>query len=1085
MKLRRIVSLIAVAALAAGLSSDGPAWAEGLPDGFGVNMPTRSKVTTNLSFAADVDDYVFEGYPGQKFTGTLKVSKQSAVAAGLILLRPDGTEVTIADGAKVKTANPVTVVEQQQDPLTGDIIDVNVQVSPVTKVQFTLDQTGTWKLRCDILNDFVPDQDSGEYTVSTKYSKLGKVKDSGAQADANDQLRYTVPASGGATLKFKLASKGANITFNGLFDPSGVLIDGVVENVNTKPGKKITGKNIVLPVTGSQGNYEFVFDVPGGIALQKSKFTASAKLAKSSAKRTGRLDKDEPIIGKDEKDRGINPTQGGPGTLVTLTVVNAFDEFDSNGVPVVFLGGLPLDDINITDQGATTLISGTVSAALPEGAFAVTAETSTGQVDVLQNAFERVPPPVVFDIDPRVGSESGGYQMTITGENFRAPVDGANQMGLLIDGAPVPVNFISQTETEVVFIAQARPAGLVQFGVRDTLTQLRDNLPLNSFEYLSAPGVGRITPKLMSVLGGDDIFVKGTNFEATDQVFMETATPGVFEEITLTQATFKNSTLHSITAPVRPKGTYEIYLVDDTLVRTSGTHTIDYFTFADFSSDLGLSVASGELYDGWSTALADFDNDDDLDLFIAKKGGASRETDSQVTLLENDGSGGFTDVTSLRVSQVSATDDWRGDSIAVADMNQDGWADITVATASTSVPGSSASHVRILVSERRNSTADVSDRVFRDKTSSLMAPPRPGSGSGDNWRALDMWVGDIDLGPTGPPEIVITGTTVFEEIDITCGNYCSSNVGGALYRFYWSASRQFIWDQTKRSGQGQFKFDPNFFPRKSGVLVPIGNPPPGVTIPSCNGGTPCRGTFTPFSGQKLEVADMNADGKPDVVVINKDVVTKDGVAISSTQVAINKFSPASGSALTDVTHLITAMGGTTRWDTVKIGRFGYPDANAFGTIVLTKSSGSLNPSMRLIRFVQPLDPDDTAEFEEITFQVLPFSGINDKFQASDIGVVDVDGDGDRDLILLANSAPGPGESAFRILRNNVVSNVVGVFQEDFDGLYDPLVAPANDAFDGSSLLIGDLDNDGASEFVITRAAAAGTDAQTRAITIDK
>ena len=54
-------------------------------------------------------------------------------------------------------------------------------------------------------------------------------------------------------------------------------------------------------------------------------------------------------------------------------------------------------------------------------------------------------------------------------------------------------------------------------------------LQVGSFQYLSSPGISRIVPGLMSVLGGDDIFVKGTFFEATDEVWMETTTPGVFE----------------------------------------------------------------------------------------------------------------------------------------------------------------------------------------------------------------------------------------------------------------------------------------------------------------------------------------------------------------------------------------------------------------------------------------------------------------------------------------------------------------------------------------------------------------------------
>ena len=59
-------------------------------------------------------------------------------------------------------------------------------------------------------------------------------------------------------------------------------------------------------------------------------------------------------------------------------------------------------------------------------------------------------------------------------------------------------------------------------------------------------------------------------------------------------------------------------------------------------------------------------------------------------------------------------------------------------------------------------------------------------------------------------------------------------------------------------------------------------------------------------------------------------------ATSSTQVALNVFDQNAGSLITDVTNDLKALGGVTTGQEIAIGRFGYPDGNSFGTIVVPR-----------------------------------------------------------------------------------------------------------------------------------------------------
>src|SRR5262249_28427745 len=143
------------------------------------------------------------------------------------------------------------------------------------------------------------------------------------------------------------------------------------------------------------------------------------------------------------------------------------------------------------------------------------------------------------------------------------------------------------------------------------------------------------------------------------------------------------------------------------------------------------------------------------------------------------------------------------------------------------------------------------------------------------------------------------------------------------------------------------KFDPNFFPRKSGPVVPQTGPG-GISIPPCSPhySRICKGSFTPFTGKRLAVGNLDTDGKPDIAVLSDQVIQRrdkpnDPLHVtSSLQVGINRFNPVEGSGITDVTGLIFNLGGSTQGDSVAIGQPGFPDGNSYGVIAFAKSASA-------------------------------------------------------------------------------------------------------------------------------------------------
>ena len=1126
--------------------------------GTGTYLATGSKVTTSIDTPFDdpnnpndddKDLFIFNGYAGQTVSITVAAPKSSRLIPFFEVFRPDQRTVSSADGAKVS-------------PKPGP----SLKPAKTAKLTYKLDQTGVWTIRVrggfpgrKVVDDpstplidegddpSTPDKieashleydygvnganrTSGQYTISVKYTTAPAAKTTKAVPGPDGVYRFRVPATGGAQLNGLLTFKGSAPTFDKVFDPTGADL-GILPTYAISKSKSVTLRSVPLPAASPAGSYTVTFRAPVGTPPSNVTFSGSAKVLKAEKPLKSKLSLAEPII------EAVNPAEGGPDINVILTCLDLADPAGSK-LPRVFLGRIEMvvREENISVQANRTFITFRTPASsveLPDGTYDVRVTSSTGQAATKVGAFTIVPPPVVTSLEPEAGSEAGGFLVTIKGSNFSTTpngmivryVDKSNTSRIV---SP-PVTFLPPlSSTELRYYQPTKTAfpglGHGEFFVRvENYVTHRSAQAPQTIRLADAAAISRVSPSLIPILGGETIYVKGANFRDTDHVFLEKTPnsaggPSDYEDITLLGATFVSDELHQFVAPPRVKGTYRLFVRDTVNAYDTPTRTFAFYQLSDFTASMGLTGTDG--YDAYTTALGDFNPaspkfaspGDREDLFLTRKGGDTIATTSQTRVFRNDGAGSFTDVTATVMPGVTADDDWRADKIVITDIDLDGYPDMVLATASDKVlSGTTKSHVRILLNEARGAGQPATERTFRDHTADLMAPLRKmnilysagGLNEVDDWRAKDMFVGDIDFSNKTPPEIVIVNDKVFENYYVSCTPYCASPYSaGYTYSFYWGGTRVFKWDQSARSGLGRYKYDANYFPRKSGITVPIFNAPPGVVVPTC---TPsqCRGKFTPFTGQRLAVGDFNYDpavpstAKPDFAILNNQPVTRNGATIPSLQVALNQVG--GGVNVTDVTDDLSgldASGGNFKADAVAIGHPGFK-GSAFGVIAIAKvdPTGLSSSALRFLRFKASTVPGDPGDFEEITNSILPATTANDRFQSSQIRFLDVDGDGDEDLVTLSRTAPGGNGPAIRIFRNNVAAppNLM-VYGESLKGLFTGVPAQsipglplaANGYYDGDSLAIGDLDGDKVDDYVITRSTTpAGVGPHTRAIKTDK
>lgn len=264
----------------------------------------------------------------------------------------------------------------------------------------------------------------------------------------------------------------------------------------------------------------------------------------------------------------LAPTSGPVtgGTPVSIWGANFTD-----GLVVTF-GDVEALDVNVVDEG---LLLCTTPVA-EEGIVDVAVTNPDGQMAMLEQAFEFLPEggpqPVLTEIYPPAGPETGGTLVTLTGENLDDP--GATLLG----DTPV-TDYISVAPAEVVFETPASEPGIVDVtfisggGQSVTLEQafeyiLEEELPsppeLLLVEPESGPTSGNTVvtltgPSFGSGNGGEIVSVIGTGFMDGAQVYFG-------EEGAWVQGTnplVKNlSTMISVVTPPHDAGMVDVRVVN-------------------------------------------------------------------------------------------------------------------------------------------------------------------------------------------------------------------------------------------------------------------------------------------------------------------------------------------------------------------------------------------------------------------------------------------------------------------------------------------------------------------------------------------
>ncbi len=1032
---RRAAACVALLLCAASGASGGVSGGA-LPRGHGVEIAPGESVRSYVLGAHDVDDYVVDAVAGSRVVATLDVVD---VTPGSLRLEFCGLESdTSPKGDHVRYSGHAAA--------PGD------EDRAHQSVRARLGSSGRHKLR--VRSSSGPAPVALEYTLRVHVTPPRVHRPASPLADDGVTARTLVPVRGGARATLRVRAFADEFP-----DPLGIVLRpgdaAVAPTPRSARGRVRSYRFAAFDAALAPGDYPLVF--PSG-AAGEVRLTWRLDPPGGRARHRRRTVTAEPHV-----TSGPSPSIGGEGTVITVAVEDALDL--RGAAPTLLVGGRVVTGLAVTplSEPGTVEVSGRVPAGLEDGPCDVTVQCADGAVAVRERAFVHVTPPTFTSIEPGVLPLAGGTVVTLHGEHLRP-----GHLHVTRDGVDVDVVVLDETPRAVRFVAPPAHVGLPHdevFGVRDDETGLRSASDAPAVPRVSGPLVLRVEPGLTTLLGGELVRVIGAQFEPTDRVLLETTTPGRFEIISLTESTYRDTGLHEFTAPVRPRGRYALRVVSGSGSRPDlPDRTLAYFDLADVAlpavDDIPAPV---------TTELADVDGDGDTDVLVASHRTGAATSASQLRLLLNDGSGELVDVTAERLPPAGADDDWRADRVRVADVTGDGRADIVLTTADPEVPAATRSHTRVLVAVAPSTGQ--ADPTFVDRSATLIAAATPLRGP-DDWRGLDLWIGELDESPGSRPDIVILDDATSQAVNVPDDLAVDDPRDEAYSVFtgvsaYWGGVRVLSWDAAARGGRGSFRPRRHVLPHRVRLYNP-GYGAPGH-YDECNPSHPCRGTFTPFTGRTLVVRDLDGDDRMDVVVLSDQEVVVDGVATSPVQVALSRPAVPGQTILRDVTPQVFALRGTAHASAAAIVR---PDRDVRAGVLALVAAEAPPGGARALELLRYVTPQGGAEgrFEDVTTALLPATG-DDAFEATAIAAHDVDADGHEDLVLLAQSPPAPGRSALRVLRSVADAASVGrVLTADRTPLLDDL-AGGGDALDGSLLAIGDLGGDGTDELVVTRTGA--------------
>jgi hypothetical protein len=351
--------------------------------------------------------------------------------------------------------------------------------------------------------------------------------------------------------------------------------------------------------------------------------------------------------------------------------------------------------------------------------------------------------PGVAAVDP-----TGAY-FTVYGTVFEAGGVTAMAIGDLDkDGAPDLVVARDRYELHYVGIDPTK----VNFSTSPPSVATANISYLSYFRYVSATKVfgndfahsKGFVPKTTAVMpsAGDSGHTPVPCFQAQDLVLGDIDNDGNLDIV----ETWDDPT--TVTA----FGTYVGSGIDTPRIATRILHNDGTGKFTDVTSSWMPPASSPEFWQGTRIALADLDKDGDLDMVILHSQGTDAfntkpPTYSKTALrvLRNDGPGkGFVDVTATAIPALPGNgDNFRGNALAIRDVDGDGWPDILISTTEslTDSAGNPVHATRLL--RGGPGLVFTLDNAFLTSEQS------------DSGEANDILIGDLS-GTTDPTVILVT-----------------------------------------------------------------------------------------------------------------------------------------------------------------------------------------------------------------------------------------------------------------------------------------------------------------------------------------
>jgi hypothetical protein len=223
---------------------------------------------------------------------------------------------------------------------------------------------------------------------------------------------------------------------------------------------------------------------------------------------------------------GIGPEAGGNTVTITGTCFS--------GATGVTFGGVPATVTSVTDTQITAVVpagTGVVDVVVVGAGECGTATETDG--------YEYVPAPVITDLDPAEGPETGGTVVTITGDGLTGTT------GVTFDGIEgTGLEVVDDDTIRVTTPAHAPGVAAV------TVEHPGGNVDAGDFAFLNVPSIASLTPPTGPEDGGTVVTLTGEGFSGATGVTFDGAAGTTFTVDSDTQITVTSPAHTPATVPV-------------------------------------------------------------------------------------------------------------------------------------------------------------------------------------------------------------------------------------------------------------------------------------------------------------------------------------------------------------------------------------------------------------------------------------------------------------------------------------------------------------------------------------------------------